>query len=118
MALDGPLATVWSQGHIDLGRLWTLYATYPYLDRLQNRRVLDEAVLDVANSLVWQVEGFALATAWDGERYTGLWLPGDKPEPVSLTNSTLLVRVEEALAQRAREEEDVSPPGDSSSGSA
>ena len=110
MALDGPLATVWAQGHIEVGRLWQLYATYPYLDRLTNRRVLDEAILAVAHSLVWQVEGFALASSWDGERYASLWLPGDKPEPVSLTDSTLLVRVERALAQRAQEAED-EPPG-------
>lgn len=105
MSLDGPLATVWSQGHIEVGRLWELYATYPYLDRLRNRRVLEEAILAVAHSLVWQVEGFALASSWDGERYAELWLPGDKPEPQSVTDSTLLVRVERALEQRAQDEQ-------------
>lgn len=109
MALDGPLSTVWAQGHIEVGNLWELYATYPYLDRLRNRRVLDAAILAVADSLVWQVEGFALASSWDGERYSGLWLPGEKPEPLSLTDSALLVRVERALAQRAQESDAIPP---------
>ncbi|WP_108718589.1 Swt1 family HEPN domain-containing protein [Miniimonas sp. S16] len=104
MALEGPLQTLWSQGHVSAGTLWSLYTTYPYLDRLRSRRVLEEAILAVANSLVWQVEGFALADSFDGERYVGLWLPGDVPEPAGVTDSTLLVRADRALAQRAADE--------------
>lgn len=103
MELDGPLQSIWGQGHIEFGRLWELHTHYPYLDRLQSRRVLEEAVLAVANSLVWQVEGFAIADSFDGERYQGLWLPGDRPEPHGMTDSMLLVRVEKAVAQRAVE---------------
>lgn len=103
MALDGPLLTVWTDGHVELGRLWALYVQYPYLDRLCSRRVLDDAVLAVGTVLEWQLDGFAIANGFDGERYSGLWLPGETPEPLSVTDATLLVRVERALAQRAEE---------------
>ncbi|HCX85631.1 MAG TPA: AAA family ATPase, partial [Micrococcales bacterium] len=111
LALDGPLQTVWSTGHVAVGQLWSLYTTYPYLDRLRNRRVLDEAILAVANSLVWQMDGFALADSFDGERYTGLWLPGEAPELGSVTDSTLIVRAERALEQRAAERVEREPDG-------
>jgi len=53
-----------------------------YLDRLRDRRVLESGLLSVMDSLVWEVEGFALASGCDedAERYTGLVLPGDTVE--------------------------------------
>lgn len=105
MALDGPLAGAWSHGHIRVGDLWNLYAQYPYLDRLRDRAVLEGAVLGALNSIVWQLEGFALAESYDEAvgRYIGLVLPGDRPEPMSLSDSWLVVKPEVATAQRAGE---------------
>ncbi|SDF11628.1 Predicted ATPase, AAA+ superfamily [Cellulosimicrobium cellulans] len=106
MALDGPLSSVWSAGHVEFGRLWDLYSRYPYLDRLRDRRVLEDAVLATRTSLVWTDEGFAIAYGFDADTgaYDRLWLPGDVPEPLSLSDSMLLVRPDRALAQRAAEQ--------------
>ena len=105
MALDGPLASVWTSGHVSVGELWSLYAQYPYLHRLRDRSVLERALLAALSSLVWQVEGFALAEGYDEGtgRYLGLVVPGDQPEPMSLSDSWLVVRPEVATAQRAAE---------------
>ena len=114
MALDGPLAGAWSHGHIRVGDLWNLYAQYPYLDRLRDRAVLEGALLGTLNSIVWQLEGFALAESYDeaAGRYVGLVLPGDRPEPMSLSDSWLVVKPEVATAQRAGEgtPKDPEPP--------
>jgi hypothetical protein len=105
MALDGPLAGAWTSGHISVGDLWNLYAKYPYLDRLRDRAVLEGALLSGLNSIVWQLEGFALAEGYDEAtgRYVGLVLPGDRPEPMSLSDSWLLVKPAIASQQRAAE---------------
>lgn len=102
MNLDGPLATVWAAGHVTVGALWDYYTRYPYLDRLRDRSVLDGAV--AASVLLWQSEGFALATGLDGDRYTGLVLPGDSAWPPPITDTTLLVRPDRAVAQRAADD--------------
>lgn len=105
MALDGPLANAWADGHLSVGELWNLYSQYPYLDRLRNRGVLEAAVLASLESLVWQVEGFALASGREETtgRYTELILPGDTTQLIALPDSYLLVRPDVALAQRAQE---------------
>lgn len=105
MALSGPLAAAWAGGHITVGQLWDLYAGYPYLDRLRDRRVLEAGLLSAMDSLVWQAEGFALASGRDkdADRYTGLVLPGDSGAPLSLPDSWLIVRPERAVAQRDAE---------------
>jgi hypothetical protein len=105
MALNGPLAAAWAQGHIAVGQLWDLYSRYPYLDRLRDRRVLETGLLSALGSLVWEAEGVALASGWDADedRYTGLVLPGDSGEPLVLQDSWLVVRPDRAVAQRAAE---------------
>ncbi|WP_353709404.1 Swt1 family HEPN domain-containing protein [Cellulosimicrobium sp. ES-005] len=103
IALDGPLASAWTGGHVEFGTLWTWYAQYPYLQRLSTRRVLEQAVLAVADSVTWNTRGFALAAGYDeaSDRYVDLWIPGDQPEPQSIPDPWLIVRLERAVAQRA-----------------
>lgn len=105
MALDGPLAKTWEDGHVPVGALWRLYAQYPYLDRLRDRGVLEDAVIAAFDSLVWQHEGVAVANEWDPDtqRYVGLTVPGDKAVPGTLPDSRLIVRPDLAEAQRERE---------------
>lgn len=116
MALDGPLAGAWTSGHIAVGELWNLYAQYPYLDRLRDRGVLERALLSGLSSLVWQLEAFALAEGYDetAGRYRGVVLPGDLPEPMSLSDGWLVVKPEIAAQQRA--EESTPPPIDTTPG--
>lgn len=99
--LDGPLRTAWDkQGHITFGELWGYYTTYPYLARLRDRTVLAAGVATVLDSeMVWRDTGFALATGWDGERYTGLAIPGTSARAPEVTDSLLIVQPDRALAQ-------------------
>lgn len=105
MALDGDLRTLWKRGPVRVGDLWSLYAQYPYLDRLRDRGVLERALLSTLSSFVWTLEGFALAQGYDegAKRYVGLVLPGEGTGPVSVTDDWLVVKPDLAIAQRNAE---------------
>lgn len=98
MALDGPLATLWTEGHVAVGRLWDTFNRYLYLQRLTTVSTLVVAAGEGPASVTWQTDGFALADAHDGTRYLGL-ITGERA--TSITTSTLLVRPDVAAAQRS-----------------
>jgi predicted AAA+ superfamily ATPase len=101
MALDGPLAPLWADGHVSVAALWDCFARYVYLPRLRDASVLLAAVEQGPASTVWTSEGFALAAAEEGGRYLGLVTgsrPGTRPGM-----TWLVVRPEVALGQRRRE---------------
>jgi hypothetical protein len=85
-----------------VGALWQLYADYPYMPRLRDRTVLEAGL--TGPQLLWEQEGFALADGYDEEagRYRALVLPTDGMS-VAVTDATLIVRPERAMAQRAAE---------------
>ena len=94
---------IWKDGHVTLGALWGLYAQYPYMPRLRDRKVLNEGIVDLP--MIWVTDAFALATGLDeaAGRYIGLWTPDDKgPAPVA-TDTLLLVRPDVASKQREAE---------------
>ncbi len=108
--LNGPLQTVWQDGHVAVGELWKLYTRYPYLPRLRDRRVLDDGVRSTLDHLGWQQDGFALATGYDEDsgRYLGLAFHNYGTFG-AVTDSTLLVKPTRAIQQQ---EEDLIPgPG-------
>lgn len=94
---------IWSGGHITLGDLWQIYATYPYMPRLRDRGVLAAGLAQ--QPLIWQQDGFALAESYDTEqgRYAGLWLPDDNGDAPVARDSLLVVQPGPALEQRRRE---------------
>ncbi|MFF5230215.1 Swt1 family HEPN domain-containing protein [Dactylosporangium sp. NPDC000521] len=116
LAADGDLATqqaaaaishwlmrlprLWEAGHVRVGDLWEQYATYPYMPRLRDRSVLIQGIAE--QPLLWENEGFAVALAFDGERYEGLRLPSDGRFG-QVTDSMLLVKPSVAVEQRRRE---------------
>jgi predicted AAA+ superfamily ATPase len=95
---------IWGSGHVSVGDLWALMGTYAYMPRLRDRRVLDEAVLDMP--MIWQTDAFALATAYDDAagRYVGLWAPSSATAAPPVTDSLLLVRADVAARQLESEE--------------
>lgn len=109
VALD-TVSQIWHNGHVSLGDLWNLYAQYPYMPRLRDRAVLNQGITD--QGLIWQNDGFALATHYDHDtgRYRGLWTPDDSagqmPTP---TDSLLVVQPSAALQQRAAEQAEQTP---------
>lgn len=104
LELEGPLRSVWERGHVCVGELWSYYCRYPYLQRLKNRAVLDEAVASVMSEITWESEGFALAEEYDDAAgaYRGLRIPHHDPTPM-VTDATLLVAPHLATGQREQE---------------
>lgn len=100
--LDTAASKLWEDGHVTVGALWRLYAEYPYMPRLRDRRVLDAGL--TGPQLLWDREGFALADGYDETtgKYRGLVLPTDGVT-VAVADATLIVRPERAQAQRAIE---------------
>lgn len=102
--LDRHLASVWQHGHIGVGDLWAYYCRYPYLPRLKDRTVLDDGIRGVEAEATWEAQAFALAAGFDKSngRYLGLVIP--RQDPIGqITDQTLLVRPDLALAQRETE---------------
>ena len=78
--LDQHLSSVWSAsgpGHVTVGKLWEYYCQYPYLPRLAERAVLERGILAVFDLLIWETQGFAVASGYDEAtgRYIGLAHP-------------------------------------------
>ena len=84
-----------------------LYTTYPYLVRMRNREVFEDAVQSVWGQMLWEQEGYALAEGYEDGEYVGLTLPSDDVNPPAVTDSLLLVEPSRARAQRDREIEEV-----------
>ena len=101
--LDTHAATLWTAGDLTVGRLWRLYAEYPYMPRLRDQSVLNAGL--AAPQLLWEQEGFALADGYDeaSGRYRGLVLPTDQVEVV-VTDATIIVPPSKAQAQRAADQ--------------
>jgi hypothetical protein len=101
-ALDHKVPSMWTAGHVSVGDLWKVYASYPYMPRLRDRRVLNAGL--TAPMLVWDSEGFALAEGYDESigRYRGLVLPTDQTT-LDITDATLIVKPAAARAQRERD---------------
>jgi hypothetical protein len=102
--LDQQLSSVWSSGHIAVGKLWEYYCQYPYLPRLAERPVLENGILAVFSQAIWDHDGFAVASGYDERsgQYLGLRIPNEDSPP-QITDTTLLVRPDRAIAQREQE---------------
>jgi predicted AAA+ superfamily ATPase len=102
--LDNRLADTWRIGRIPVGELWGYYCKHPYLPRLRDRNVLDDGILSVTNELTWDTEAFAVATSYDEQtgHFLGLAIPFQDTIG-QVTDQTLLVRPDLALAQREQE---------------
>lgn len=113
--LDTAAAKLWADGHVTVGVVWRLYAEYPYMPRLRDRAVLDAGL--TGPQLLWEQEGFALADGYDEttEKYRALILPTDDVT-AAVTDATLIVRPERAMAQRAAELPADQEPGGSEPG--
>jgi len=99
--MDQRLNSVWDRGHVSVGELWGYYCKYPYLTRMRDRSVLVDGVLSTLTSLMWDLEGFALADSYDeaSGRYLGLVLPSGDARFGQITDASLLVAPSVAKAQ-------------------
>jgi predicted AAA+ superfamily ATPase len=96
------IPNVWSSGHVLVGDLWKLYASYAYMPRLRDQSVLSGGLVD--QPLLWEQDGFALAQGYDKstQRYQGLVLPTDGAS-VAVNDALLIVQPTLAKAQRDAE---------------
>lgn len=110
------LASLWDQGHVPVGELWTYYSDYPYMPRLRERKVLNAGIegFREGSSLYWQQESFALADGFQDGVYQNLVLPSDD-KTVVIRNDTLIVRPEVAEHQRKHEKREESDESDETS---
>ena len=101
LVLRQKLSGVWeAKGSISVGELWGLYTRYTFMPRLRDRSVLVNGIRGVLELDSWQSDGFALATSVDGDRFEGLAIPGTGAGFGEITDATLLVVPERALAQQ------------------
>lgn len=100
---------VWEAGHVSMGDLWKLYASYAYMPRLRDRQVLNRGVVN--QPMLWESEGFALADSYDSAagRYVGL-VAGNGQLPIQVTDQTLIVQPDVAAAQLDRDRSEASEP--------
>ena len=110
--LEQKLPSVWQRGHVAVGELWGYYCRYPYLTRLRDRRVLDEGVASALDLITFEMDGFALAAGFDEAtgRYAGLVLPGGNAHFGQVTDATLLVRPDLAIAQDEQDRQPAPAP--------
>jgi len=106
-ALGSKLPGRWeSKGHLSAAELWDLYREHVYMPRLTERKVLYAAIGAVQSApgaVGWDHDGFALATGYDGTRYEGLFIPLEDSGFGHITDDTLIVRPDVALAQHTAE---------------
>ena len=100
LVLRQKLSRVWEEkGSISVGELWGLYTKYTFMPRLRDRSVLVNGIRQVLDLGSWETNGFALATSADGGHFEGLAIPGTMVGFGEITDATLLVVPERALAQ-------------------
>ena len=119
LKLHGVLEPSWRKdGALSVGELWAYYTHYPYMERLANREVLDEAVHSALTAVLTSEERFALARGknHDTGRYEGLILPPDPNAIMQVNNNTMLVEWDVAEAQHAEDQRVRAESGDARPG--
>lgn len=97
----------WNTGKIRVGDLWEYYARYPYMPRLRDRNVLISAIRTTLHDAGFAGQGFALASGYNEEtgKFSGLAIPIEDLDFGEITDDTLLVKPDLAIAQRRGERE-------------
>lgn len=121
-ALQQELSAMWhDRGEITVGELWGYFTRYIYMPRLVSRSVLDTAVCNSLGAVLVAEEQFGIARAKDKDsgRYMDLLLPPQQNISLQVTDSTLLVEANKALAQIEADQKlagEISGPSDSAEG--
>jgi len=96
MELD---AHLWHDvAHLNTKKLWEYFSSYPYLPRLKNQEVLQEAIQEGVASLTWQ-DAFAYAEAYDEGQSKYLGLKAGQVAGVVFDSQSILVKPELAQEQ-------------------
>ncbi len=112
---------IWSDAtpHVQIGKMYDIFAQYPYMRRLKNEGTLHEGIRGGLARLSWETETFAYAESFDEARgrYVGLMAgPDAASRAIDMVNG-LLVRADVASAQMEAERHPiVGGPNDASGG--
>ena len=98
--LDRELASLWEFGHTTVSAVWSAFARYLYLPRLQDIDVLVRCAATGPASTVWHEEAFAVADAVEDGHYLGLAAGSH----AIATATTLIVHPDEARRQLGERE--------------
>ena len=99
MVLDGPLASVWADGHVSIADLFGYMARYPYLRRMASINVLFDTARRGAADLDWSSRFAVAADIAPGVGYTDLCTGSI---PASVSARSLIVRPDVAAEQIRR----------------
>ncbi len=108
---------LWRGDHVNARQLWEDFASYPYLPRLRDADVLQQALRDGIARLTWESETFGYAEGWDEQRQRYLGLRAGEGGSLVLDRSSLVVkpgaarRQFDAEAAERRERDRVGYPG-------
>lgn len=108
------LSSAFENGVLPVKKVWETITRFPYMPRLTDREVLDNAIEAAPNYAMDPQERFALASGRDEGtgRFHNLIIPGvtKNNQPVRVTDSTLFVDWDVAVAAYVKEIEDVPSP--------
>jgi hypothetical protein len=90
--------------HVSVKQLIEDFAQYTYLPRVRDGSVLTAAIEDGLSSLSWEIDGFAYADGWDGEKKRYRGLKAGRPVTVSVNDVALIVKPDVARTQMEAEQ--------------
>lgn len=101
---------LWDGNHVLIAKLFEHFASFNYLPRLRDSRVLVDAIQRGIALLTWRAESFAYADSYDDKAdfYRGL-VTGQQIS-IATSGGAVLVRSERAAEQQAREAAALTPP--------
>ena len=94
--------------HLNLKKLWEYFATYLYLPRLKDSKVLIRAIQDGVQQTTW-VEHFAYAEGCDEDKKRYMGLKAGQLTSVVLDAHSLVVKPEAAKRQKEEEKKETAP---------
>lgn len=101
------LESAFHDGVLTVAELWEYMTKFPYMSRLVNQEVLDQTLEQATNMPLDSGERFALAAGRNDDGWLeNLVLPGvtEQPENFHVTDSTLIVQWDAALAEYERQQ--------------
>ena len=105
------MASQFEDGTLPLADVWSCMARFVYMPRLTGKAVLDDCIEAMPHTVMDADSRFAIAAGRDetNGRLRGLVIPGltNAREIVHMSDSTLIVNWDTAMAQYAQDEQDI-----------
>lgn len=90
---------LWRGDHVSIKQLLDDFATYLYLPKISDEKVLLDAISNGLNMISWQTDGFAYAERWDEKQKRYIGLHAGSGAGITIDTSGLVVKPEVAEKQ-------------------